>query len=422
MVINGNIYNHLSNNLVPRKRNITHKSSDLKAVYSNMAKYNKNSPLYLLSLSENKQEHMINIKEAAITLKDVSDSFADTDSAIYAKKIVHSQDESIISGSFKTQNYEGLPEELNIKIDTLAKEQVNVGEYLSSNSKDVPFGSHTFTLETINSSSHFNISVSNDDTNLDIQKKIMQYINNRDLGINASILNEGNNSALMLSSVDTGVPATDDGLHFSIRSQDGADNIIHILGLNNISVTPSNSTFYINGESHSSTSNHISINQIIELDFHAATDKEVTINFVPDTEAAISHIDAFVDAYNSLVDLSSKSGPVNAGSRNLFNDISSIVHGHKGELQQAGLSIDENNRMVKDDTLISSSVKSGKFAQLFSQVSSFKDDIAKATDRLTLDPMAYINKLLVTYPNSKDKNGTAYTKSLYSGLMYNNYA
>lgn len=422
MVINGNIYNHLSNNLIPRKRNITHKSSDLKAVYSNMAKYNKNSPLYLVSLSENKQEHIINIKEAAITLKDVSDSFADTNSAIYAKKIVHSQDESVISGSFRSHNYAGLPDELNIKIDTLAKEQVNVGEYLASNSKDIPFGSHTFTLDTVNSSSHFNISVSNDDTNLDVQRKIMQYINNRDLGINASILNEGGNSSLMLSSVETGIPSTDDRLHFSVHSQDGANNIVDILGLNNTSTSPANSTFYINGEAHSSTSNHISINQIIELDFHAATDKEVTISFASDTEAAMSHIDAFVDAYNSLVDLSAKNGPVNAGSRNLFNDISTIVRGHKGELQQAGLNIDENNRMIKDDELLSSSVKSGKFSELFSHMSSFKDDITKATDRLTLDPMAYINKLLVTYPNSKEKNGTAYTKSLYSGLMYNNYA
>ena len=77
MLVNNNIYNHLSTQLVPQKRNTTHKSSELKAVYSNMAKLNKQSPLYLVSLSEQKQEHIIDIKESALTLKDVADSFSD---------------------------------------------------------------------------------------------------------------------------------------------------------------------------------------------------------------------------------------------------------------------------------------------------------------------------------------------------------
>ena len=73
MLIGAHIYNYLNSSTVPKKRNTTHKSSELRAVYNNMAKYNQNSPMYLLSLSASKQSQIINIKEAAITLKEVSD-------------------------------------------------------------------------------------------------------------------------------------------------------------------------------------------------------------------------------------------------------------------------------------------------------------------------------------------------------------
>lgn len=417
-----NVYNHLSTNLAPRKRNTTHKSSELKEVYNSMARYNKNSPLYLLSLSEAKQEHMINIKEAALTLRDVSESFADTDSALYAKKMLRSENDAVISGTFRSQDYSALPQELHIKISSLATEQINTGCYMRSNQSDIMPGSHSFSIETIAANSRFSVSVSSEDTNLDVQKKIMQYINNRNLGITASIITEGNESALMLSSNETGIPGTDDGLHFTVQNEGENETIADVLGMNHVSTRPANSEFYINDERHSSASNHISINQIIELDFHATSENPVAITFVPDTETAMHQIDLFVDAYNSLVDLSDVEEKTNVGVRNLFHDISGIVDNHKNELEASGLFVDDNNRIVKDEALLVQSVTSGEFAELFNDISSFREDIDAAAKRLTLDPMAYINKLMVTYPNTRNKFGASYTQSLYSGLMYNNYA
>lgn len=422
MRIDSNIYNHLSANLVPKKRNTTHKSSELKEVYTSMARYNKNAPLYLLSLSESKQEYMINIKEAALTLRDVAENFADTNSILYSKKMLHSDNDAVVSGAFRSQNYSSLPKELNITLNSLATEQINTGNYIHSDQLSIKPGSHNFSLDTVAASSRFSISVSSEDTNLDVQEKIMQYINNRNLGVSASIIKEGNESALMLSSTETGIPGTDDGLHFTVQNEGTNENIVDILGINQISTYPSNSEFYINEEQHSSTSNHISINQVIELDFHAPSNNPVTITFVPDTASAMNQIDLFVDAYNSLVNLSDTERGTNIGGRNLFHDISGIVSNHKNELEASGLFIDDNNRIVKDEALLVQSVTSGEFAELFNDISSFKDDIEYATQRLTLDPMAYINKLMVTYPDTRNKFGASYTQSLYSGLMYNNYA
>ncbi|MCM1207725.1 MAG: hypothetical protein NC309_02280, partial [Ruminococcus sp.] len=92
------------------------------------------------------------------------------------------------------------------------------------------------------------------------------------------------------------------------------------------------------------------------------------------------------------------------------------------ELEDVGLDVDDTNHIVQNEKVLTENIRSGDFAKLFGKVSSFKDDVESATNRLTLDPMAYINKLIVTYPNTANKSNTPYTQSLYSGLMYNNYA
>lgn len=423
MKISNSVYNYLSVDVVPRKRSTTHKSSELKEVYNSMARYNKSSPLFLLSLSEKSQSNIINMKEAALTLRDVADSFSNTSSDIYAKKILHSSDVDSVSGSFRKSDSSGsLPDSLDIEIKSLATEQVNTGRYYQSNSTPIPSGNYQFGIETINGTSRFGVNVSPEDTALDIQEKIAGSINSRNIGIKASIIKEGDASSLMLSSEETGQPKTEDGLHFSFLHPEKGVDLVERFDLEHISTYPSNSEFSINGGLHSSSSNQISINQAIELDFHKPTTKPVSINFVPDTKIAMEQVDLFVDSYNNLVSLSKSEDHSRLGSRDLFRDISGIVNRHQGQLAAAGLSINEDNFLVKDPTKVKQGLENGEFASLFSDISSFKGEVEKSTTRLTIDPIAYVNKLMVTYPNTNSKLGASYTQSLYSGLIYNNYA
>ena len=413
----------MSAQFVPKKRETTHKSSELKAVYSNMSKLNKTSPLYLVSMSDKKQEHVIDIKEQAITLRDVAENFSNPDSRVYSEKTLYSSDESSVTGSFRRQPKDDLPPELTISVDRLASEQVNVGEYLRSAGLDLKPGSQSFAIDTVDGLSQFNISVSEDDTNIEVQNRVAEAVNNRDIGINASIVRDGATSAIMLSSAETGASAASSGLHFSLKDENGGQGIVDTLGLSNIKQRPQNSEFTINGEAHSSTSNHISINQIVELDFHSVSKEPVDIQFVPDTRIAKEQLENFVDAYNKLVGLAEKEGPVNIGSRSLLKDVSGMIKKHTDSLEKAGIHVDETGRLYMPDSDETNLFKEEKLAELFRDNSEFRKDINTATDRLTLDPIAYINKLIVTYPNKEDKTaGATYTQSLYSGLMYNNYA
>ena len=418
MQVNSNIYNYLGSTMMPKKRNTTHNSSELKSVYTSMAKYNKKSPLYILSMNTSKQNRIIDIKEAAITLQDVAASLSNTESDVYRKRIIESDDPDAVTGGFKSNVQNALPDKLSISISELAKEQVNTGTYLDEDKAAFSGGRYSFSIHTSNGHSNFTINVEDGESNIDIQKRTVQYINNRKLGITASIIHEGADNAIMLSSDSTGLQSDmKHGLHFEIFDTEGS--LVQTMGLDNMSTAPADSVFSINGEQHTSTTNHISINQTIELDFHKKTDGDVQINFIPDRNIALSQVDSFIEAYNNLADMTPSVGNAHTTSRKLSNDIGYIVSKHTEDFAKVGITMDETGRLHRDTD--SKSANMTTLSKLFSSDSSLIKDIQKATKRLTLDPIAYIDKVTVTYPNVKTRFGSAYTQALYSGLMYNNY-
>ena len=421
MKVNSSIYNHLGSNTVPKKRTTTHKSSELKAIYTKMAQYNKSSPLYMLNLSDNKQDQIINIKESALSLRYSIQSFGNPDDDMYSKKVFSSSDNSVVSGSLKKPGAANIPESLDIEIETLATQQVNMSKFVKSADFSLVPKEHRFILETLNTSAHFGITVDKGDANIDIQSKIVNYVNNRNIGINASLIKEGANSAVMFTSAETGKPATDDGLLFSFTPDGAGQNLVNVFELNNVKSKPTNSSFSINGNKHISSSNHISINQAIELDFHKVSNGPVKVGLAADSAQAIEQLEGFAAAYNGLMDLSDNSVS-QIGTRSLSTDISGILSKYKADMDSIGMVTGEDGRLSIDKELVKKSLGSGEFTEFFSNSETIATDIENATNRLVLDPIAYVNKTIVSYPNASNKLNNTYTQSLYSGLMYNNYA
>ena len=142
MLVNNEVYNYLSNTTTTKKRTTAHNSSELRAVYNNMAKYNKSLPLYKFSLSPAKQERVINIKEAALTLKDVAASFNDKNSEVYSRKMLISDNEESVSGSVRGGDIGSLPDSLEIQVKSLASGQVNKSDFLPSTRRYFSAGSY----------------------------------------------------------------------------------------------------------------------------------------------------------------------------------------------------------------------------------------------------------------------------------------
>lgn len=415
-----NVYNHFSHELVPKRRTRTHKASELKEVYNSISRYNQSSPLYLVSLSESRQAHMIDIKEQALTLRDISDQLANPESGLYTKKQISTDNPDAISGSFRAHAAGELPDEMTLQIDQLASGQVNIGNYLDSDAAALVSGTHRFSIQTERGDLPFTLTIEDSDTNLSAQQKLADLINRRHIDIRASVIQEGGSSALMFTSAETGTPSTASSLFFTF-SEDPDGDLIEAFGLDQVHTYPENARFYINDLIHTSASNHISINQVAEFDFYKTTDKPVQVYFSPDKSLLASQMTSFTDAYNQLVTLSEESEPTSIGSRNLWHDISGIVSRHEDQLAAIGITVGEDHRLTFDVSR-ADGISYDMLHTLFGQDSGLHQDIEKSISRLTLDPLAYVDRLIVTYPNVNEKQTATYTQSVYSGLMYNNYA
>jgi len=63
-----------------------------------------------------------------------------------------------------------------------------------------------------------------------------------------------------------------------------------------------------------------------------------------------------------------------------------------------------------------------KLQDLFDDDSPFRKDIKRTTEKMTLNPLHYIDKVVVTYPNTTGTYPNPYYPSKYSGLLFNDYS
>ena len=87
----------------------SHKKSELRNVYNNILKINKESPLYKIRNDQNIPKFLIDIKENARQIKNVVSSLSESGEGLesaFQKKVAVSSDEDIV-----TANYIGGPDE-----------------------------------------------------------------------------------------------------------------------------------------------------------------------------------------------------------------------------------------------------------------------------------------------------------------------
>ena len=415
-----NIYNHYSSQLVTPKQSSkfrSHEPQALKNVYKNMIKLNQNSPLYKFSFSDATQIYAISIKEAALSLEAESLALGGHTENMVDEMMVVSSNENVLYASLNSNDTGDLPNKLSIKVESLASGQTNVGTYLPSGESSFTPGSYSFGITTERNQYTFSLSIREEDTNLQIQENLANSINTNNIGIHASIRNnrlEGT-SALVLRSTSTGLPAGED-LFFHFDEAYLEDDITSILGIDNVETKPSNARFYINGDLHTSFSNRISLNHALDIDLLSTSDSPVTVSLVPDSTKTSDRLDNFLHSYNQLVDLS-RSGIDNKGATRLFRDVTSITRHNQKILSSAGLTTDENGYLTS-----SAEIDSAQIRSLFEDSSSFRKDIKRITEKMSLNPLNYIDKVVITYPNTTGTYPNPYCPAKYSGLLFNDYA
>lgn len=407
----------------------THKRSELRSVYNNMLKVNKKSPLYKLLDTDNVQKYAIDLKESARSLKNVAASLTDMNGSIsgFLRKKAVSGNTAIVEAKYIGEEETEDAEQLEIKVNALATSQVNEGNYLNPSSRNLPKGEYSFDMNIGEYTYEFSFSVRDDDDNSSIQDKLVRLFNRANIGVTAGkVTDENENQAIIMRSNSTGESGSSDGLVFSITENEKSDGkVVAALGLNNIKQRPSNANFSINGVEHTASSNTFSVKHQYQLTLKnvSLSDEAVQIGVKQDIDSILENVNELISSYNSMVDLAiGKAETVggNDGSK-LISDINNVAKYYKNNLESAGFKVENDGHITVEDSILIQSAGEGNLSESLEKLNAFKKAVVAKADDISIDPMKYVNKKLISYPHPLRNFTNPYVSSVYSGMMFNGY-
>lgn len=407
----------------------THKKSQLRAVYNNIVKTNKEAPLYKIKYSGDVGKFAIDIKERTRSIQNVIASLSDSSDggeSVFSKKVAQSSDEETVSAEYIGHSQdveESLP--FDVEVRHLATPQTNLGTYLSPEKAEISPGTYSFDLTTNLSSYEFQYTVSGRDNNLNVQEKITRLINNANVGLRASLTeNKQGYNAIQITSLQTGLNENERYIFEILPSPDAASmKAMHTLGIDQVAETASNSSFLLNGTEHSSLSNTFTVNNAFALTLKkASSDGTATqIGFKANADAIADNIQSLVTVYNNMIQLGHSYSETQPSNK-LLRDMTSVAKSYHNELEAIGLELKEDGYISVDRSLLTDAVTAEDATDCFTILNEFKDGLNEKAVSASIDPLNYVDKLLVAYKNPAGHNFAApYITSIYSGMMLDQF-
>lgn len=407
----------------------THKKSELRSLYNNIVKISKKSPLYKIPNTESVQRHAIDLKETARSLKNMTDIFdaaADPRQGFRKKKAVSSNEDILDVNYIGEDNRHTDDPGLSIHVQRLATPQINTGEYLSNSACKIAAGNYSFDCSIGGNTYEFQFNVNSGESNQDVQNKLARLFTHSGIGLEANVVTApSGNTALEIRSQATGVQEfSGEIFHIHANDSEGSAKIVEYFGLQNVSNTPQNAMFTVNGIANSSASNTFTINKEYEISLKNINDLDddpVSIGFKQDIDTFIDNIKNLADSYNNILSLAEEKSGVSYESSKLFKEIRSLSKRHSNELESSGIQIDEKGYLSLDHALISQVAEEDGLDSMYEKLADFKKDIASRADAISINPMNYVNKTLISYPNPIRSYANPYMTSIYTGMMFNGY-
>ena len=166
-----NVYNYYIGNYAqkPMTKYDTHKSSELRSVMKNIAKMTQSSPVYLVQLSKAKQEYALNIKDAAISFNNTLSMLSeDSKDSVFSRKKAVSSDEGQAAVKIVSDDYDRLPENPTLRVNHLAKTQVNMGNEYYTTGKGLSAGTYRFRVSVCDDNYDFQYNIRRDATHKEV--------------------------------------------------------------------------------------------------------------------------------------------------------------------------------------------------------------------------------------------------------------
>ena len=407
-----------------------HKRSELRSTYNRIIKSNKESPLYKIKGGDNIPKFAIDIKDQAHTIKNVVASLSENGEGLesaFRKRIASSSNPDVVTAEYVGNDDDIIDMQsagFSLEVQQLATPQVNTGHFLKRAGHDFATGSYSFDLNTNTTSYEFQFNVNDDDTNEDVLNKLRKLINNANIGLQADLLYDerGTGKALQIESKQTGLGEGEDHLFAIVPAKDsGSHEAMDLLGINRVSSPAENSSFLLNGTKHSSYSNTFTVNSMFSVTLNgvSAPGQSASVGFKPSADAVTDNIERLAAAYNGIINTAHRYEDKQESSSLLLRDISNIAKKYTTDFANIGLRLEDDSTMNVDRDALTHAISEGDISHTFQVLNKFRDALGAKADQASIDPMNYVDKVIVAYkhPNPDKNFATPYITSMYAGMI-----
>jgi len=104
----------------------------------------------------------------------------------------------------------------------------------------------------------------------------------------------------------------------------------------------------------------------------------------------------------------------------LISELKELAKEHIEELTACGVGMSDDGRMYMDEELAAFAALDRRMEKLFCSDDGYFAALMEKAEAIAMDPVEYIDKVLVTYTDYKKANYRfPYITSMYSGIFYN---
>ena len=426
-----NVYNFYMTTYAPKSSTPydSHKKSELRGVYNSIVKLNKESPLYILDTSKDSREFAVSMKENARELRNTIASLGGLDEEnLLNKKVAYSSNPDIATADFIGSVQDGEePPTYNIEVNRLATPQINSGNYLADDEPvALPPDTYSFDIGIDGLNYEFQFSIKPSDTNKDVQERLARLITNANIGMKAQVVpGEDSTSYLRMESNSTGLKGENPYLFMiSDHRTSKTSGTVEYFGLDHVSTQPGNASYAVNGDEQTSTTNRFTLNRIYEVELTGVSSEEgetASIGLKTDVESLTENINTLVRGFNSFLRAVADYTDNQPKSNQLFNEMSGVARVFAHDLTSVGLNLNLDGTLEVDDDALRQSAMSDDAAETFSPLKSFTNAVLRKSNQVSLNPMNYVNNIIVAYKNPGKNFASPYITSAYSGMMFNSY-
>ena len=401
----------------------TLKKSEAKRIYENILKLSRNSGFYKINMSKENQEYTFGVKEMAILLKSEVSQMVDPEHPAYHQKYVSVSDERLLEAKLVNKDINRVPDQITIDILALAAPQVNTGNDLFQHSRYLEPGNYGFRANVLGSTYDLCFRQKERMSNGAAVNRMADYLQKAIPELKIAV--EEPKKDYCHLRIEAGNMGEYTERMFSFEDIEAEqEGVVGIFGLDRMSKAAQKARFAINGLEKETYSNTFQIESTLQITLHGVGDQPVTLKIRNSPSQLLDRLDSILENYNDLVRLSVSRRETMGNSysaRKLTNELKRIEALHRQELDTNGITISEDGMLQRDIRLSDEAAQNGSIQNFFTNKNGFIAALLEKAEEIAINPMDYLDKTIVTYPDHKKPISNPYMTSIYSGLFFSSY-